>query len=50
VDLRDLSLFALHYGSSIGQPAYNPAFDLDHDGTINIVDLSIFALQYGKTC
>lgn len=50
VNLVDLSLLALHYGSTNGQPAYLPAFDLNSDGAINLADVSLFALVYKHTC
>ncbi len=50
VNILDLSVFALHYGTSAGASLYNPVYDLNGDGTINIIDLVRLALVYGQTC
>lgn len=50
VEIQDLAIFALHYGTVLGQPLYGTRYDLNSDGKVDILDLSIFALQYGKTC
>jgi hypothetical protein len=49
VDHKDLLLLAAAYGSSIGQPNYNPNADLDPNGKIDHKDLLILAANYGKT-
>lgn len=48
VDSDDLYIFAGAYGSSIGDPAYEPEADLDDDGDVDAYDLYIFARNYGK--
>jgi hypothetical protein len=57
VDFEDLMIFALAYGSSPGDPNWNPACDiagsggsLTPDGVIDFEDLMIFALHYGEGC
>jgi len=45
----DLYLFAEAYGSSVGEPAYNPDADIDGDGDVDPADFYIFARNYGKT-
>jgi hypothetical protein len=49
-DLTDFGLFAAAYGTSIGDPGYNPAADLDSDGAIDLSDFSAFASVYGTPC
>lgn len=49
VDLHDFYLYAKAYGSSIGEPAYEPKADIDNDGDIDSDDLYLFAESYGKT-
>ncbi len=50
IDIIDLSLAALAYGSKAGNPKYNFAADIDEDGDVDIFDLSAMAVNYGKTC
>jgi len=49
VDSNDLYISAGAYGSSMGQPSYNPEADLDNDGVVDAHDLYQFAKNYGKT-
>lgn len=49
VDIRDIALAALAYGSFTGYPNYNPKADLNQDGTIDIRDLAIIAKNFGQT-
>ena len=49
VDPGDFYIFAGAYGSSIGQPAYNPNCDIDCDGDVDPGDFYIFSGNYGKT-
>ena len=46
-DLADLAILLAAYGSSIGDPAYNPQVDFDADGTIGLADLSFLLADYG---
>jgi len=50
VEVFDLSIFALHFGAGRSESLYGAKFDLNQDGTINIVDLSELGLVYGQTC
>lgn len=50
IDLADLSELLTGYGSSIGDPAYNPDADLDGNGTIDLADLSAMLEVYGTSC
>jgi PKD repeat protein len=49
VNIQDISIVAIAYGTSEGEPRWNPNCDLNHDTIINILDLSIVATQYGMT-
>lgn len=48
VDRDDLALLAGAYGSSIGQPAYNPEYDINRDGVVDVNDLAIISKNYGE--
>jgi hypothetical protein len=37
------------FGSKAGDPNYNPEYDVNQDGVIDIKDLAFFAGNYGKT-
>lgn len=45
VNLYDLSLFSSHFGSLMGSPQYDAAFDLNCDGMINVLDVTLILLQ-----
>jgi hypothetical protein len=49
VNILDLTLIAISFGSSVGSPLYNPYADIDGIGTINISDLVACALHFGQT-
>jgi hypothetical protein len=49
VDSEDLALFALAFGSVIGDPNYNPAADMDNDGGVDGMDLVAFKNAYAPT-
>jgi len=49
VDSDDFYIFAGAYGSSVGDPAYNPNADIDGDGYVDSDDFYIFAGNYGKS-
>jgi hypothetical protein len=49
VDPDDYAVFAGAYGSSTGQPSYNPQCDFDNDGDIDPDDYAVFAGNYGKS-
>jgi hypothetical protein len=48
VDLSDLVLLALAYGSKPGDSKWNPSADLNGDGAVNLSDLVLLARNYGK--
>jgi PKD repeat protein len=49
VNIQDISIVAIAYGTNEGEPGYNAECDLNQDMIINILDLSIVATQYGMT-
>ncbi len=46
VDILDIATIAFAFGSSQGSPRYNLAYDLNQDGTINIVDVAQAATDF----
>jgi len=48
VDIEDIYLIALAYGSKLGQPSYKPNLDINSDAIIDIEDIYITALHYGE--
>jgi hypothetical protein len=50
VDLADLARLLAAYGTSAGDPGYDPAADLDGDGDVDLADLAILLSVYGQTC
>jgi hypothetical protein len=49
VDIEDIYLIALAYGTMPGQPGYKPNLDINDDSIIDIADIYIAALHYGET-
>lgn len=49
VDISDILDTALAFGSTPGQPRWNPNCDLNDDGIIDISDILEVALHYGQT-
>jgi hypothetical protein len=47
VDIKDVSSVAKAYGTSMGQPRYNPNGDFNDDHEIDIKDVSTTAKRYG---
>jgi len=48
VNLSDLVILALAYGSKTGDAKWNPNADLDNDGVIGLADLGMIAKHYGQ--
>ncbi|MFQ5805770.1 MAG: hypothetical protein ACE5I3_04890 [Phycisphaerae bacterium] len=46
-DLSDLGLLLAAYGSSVGDPNYNPAADFEPDGDVDLTDLAFLLSAYG---
>jgi len=49
VDIRDIVIVALAYGSYPGHPRWNPVADLNKDSIVDIRDLAMVAKDFGKT-
>jgi len=49
VDVFDAVLMALAFGSTPGDPNWNPAADLNNDGIVDIFDIVLLANSFGKT-
>ena len=50
VDIFDLVALARRFNAVVGDPLYDPVYDLKPDGVIDIFDLVIVAGQWGVTC
>lgn len=49
VDIFDITTIANAYGTSEGEPGYNPNCDIDGDGDVDIFDVTIAANNYGQS-
>jgi hypothetical protein len=49
VNIVDVSIVAMAFGTQEGDENYNVLADLDKNGEINIIDVSTVAMDYGKT-
>jgi hypothetical protein len=49
-NVTDFSIFAAAFGTSIGDPDYNPDADLDGNGSVNVTDFTAFAAVFGVPC
>jgi len=50
VDIKDIAIVALAFGSYLGHGKWNPEADLYKDDKIDIRDIAIVASNFGKTC
>ena len=50
VDIWDLSIVAVAYGTFEGEPDYDPDADINKDGIVDIADISIVCIYYEETC
>ncbi len=46
INILDLALIAISYGSKMGGPGYNVSHDLNADGKVTILDLALAAIEY----
>ena len=46
VNIIDLSIVAIAFGSVSGSPSWNPKADLNNDGTVDIIDLTMVAAHF----
>lgn len=49
VNVLEILIVALAFGSYLGHPNWNPIADLNQDGIINILDIVIIAVHFGET-
>jgi len=49
VDLRDISIVAIAFGSYPGHPRWNLIADINQDGKIDLRDIALVARNFGKT-
>jgi hypothetical protein len=49
VNILDISIVAIAFGTKEGEDYYNVLADLDKNNEVNILDVSIVAMDYGKT-
>jgi hypothetical protein len=49
VNIQDITIVAVAYGSRRGDPKWNAMADLDKNGWINIIDMTMVAKDYGKS-
>jgi hypothetical protein len=49
VNVVDVTIVAIAFGSKLGDPKWNEIADLDKNGIVNIVDITMVAKDYGKT-
>jgi hypothetical protein len=43
-------LVATHWNSEVGDPNYDPRYDLDSDGDVDIYDIMFVASRWGDEC
>jgi len=48
IDIEDIFLAALAFGSEPGDPHWDPRCDVNNDGKVDIEDVFLIALQFGK--
>ncbi|MEM1422591.1 MAG: agmatine deiminase family protein [Planctomycetota bacterium] len=49
VDLGDFGIFGAAFGSSAGDPSWDPRCDFDGDGDVDLGDFGLFGGQFGRT-
>jgi hypothetical protein len=49
VNIDDLAILVVAYGSSEGDPNWNPVADLNCDGVVDLSDFALLAANYGLT-
>jgi hypothetical protein len=50
VNFQDIGPFSGAYGSSSGQPLYNPDADFNGDGKVDFQDIGPLSGRYGSDC
>jgi hypothetical protein len=49
VDIKDVAIAAVAFGSYPGHPRWNPIADQNEDATIDVKDIALIAKDFGKT-
>lgn len=49
IDIKDIAAVAKAFGSSPGNPRWNPMVDFNQDGKIDMQDISVSAKRFGAT-
>ncbi|MEM2912266.1 MAG: dockerin type I domain-containing protein [Candidatus Bathyarchaeia archaeon] len=49
VDMKDVGIIALAFGSSLGHPRWNANADINQDGVVDINDILIVLSHFGQT-
>lgn len=49
INIVDLFLVAIAFGSKLGDPKWNARADVTNDGSINIIDIRMVARKFGKS-
>jgi len=49
IDIFDITIVALAFGSEPGDPNWNPIADINSDGIVDIFDIVVVALHFGET-
>jgi len=49
IDIVDIVILVLRFGSKPGEPMWDPWVDLNQDGIIDIIDLVMIAIHFGET-
>jgi hypothetical protein len=47
--MRDIATEATLFGVTSNDPRYNPGYDMNNDGKINMIDIAIISRHFGKT-
>jgi len=47
--MKDIAFIAKAFSSKLGEPLYNPIYDINGDGKIDMKDIARVAKDYGKS-
>jgi len=50
IDMTDIGIACLAFGSTPSHPRWNPNVDVNQDGKIDLEDLGLIAMNFGKKC
>ncbi|MGB3221115.1 MAG: hypothetical protein WBD79_27240, partial [Anaerolineae bacterium] len=50
IGVEDIQAIGAHWGETSSSLSWDPQFDLDQDGNIDMVDIMIVAGAWGLTC